>query len=43
LIYHIGTGFTNPKSKWFGHHVLTGDFDNNPDTMIDVAVTDEKN
>jgi hypothetical protein len=43
LIYAIGDGFTNPKSKWFGHHVLTGDFDNNLNTMIDAAVTDEKN
>jgi hypothetical protein len=43
LIYAIGDGFKNPKSKWFGLHVLTGDFDSNPDTMIDVVVLDDKN
>jgi hypothetical protein len=43
LIYAIGDGFTNPKSKWFGCHILTGDFDNNPDTMIDVVVLDSNN
>jgi hypothetical protein len=43
LIYAIGDGFTNPKSKWFGCNVLTGDFDNNPNTMIDVVVLDSKN
>jgi hypothetical protein len=43
LIYAIGDGFTNPKSKWFECHILTGDFDNNPDTMIDVVVLDSNN
>jgi hypothetical protein len=43
LIYAIGDGFGNPKSKWFGCHVLTGDFDNNPNTVIDVVVLDSKN
>jgi hypothetical protein len=43
LIYLIGDGFTNPKSKWFGSHILTGDFDNNPNTMIDVVVLNSKN
>jgi hypothetical protein len=43
LIYAIGDGFTNPKGKWFGCHVLTGDFDNNPNTMIDVVVLNSKN
>jgi hypothetical protein len=43
LIYAIGDVFTNPKSKSFGCHVLTGDFNNNPNIMIDVVVLDSKN
>jgi hypothetical protein len=42
-MYDIEKYLDDPTSKWFGFHVIIGDFDNDPDTLMDVAILDRYN
>jgi hypothetical protein len=39
-MYDVGPYLDDPTSRWFGFHVIVGDFDNDPDTLMDVAILD---
>jgi hypothetical protein len=42
-MYDIGKYLDDPTSKWFGFHVIIGDFDNDLDTLMDIAILDKYN
>jgi hypothetical protein len=43
FLFDIGDSSTNPNSRWLGFRIVVGDFDNNPNTMVNVELLDRKN